>query len=102
MAEAEDLLVEEGVLVDALRIRAFPFGREVGAFIDAHDRIFIVEQNRDAQMRTLLMADFEKPAHQFHTILHFDGTPNTARFIRRELTARTRARTAPRFKEVAS
>ena len=102
MAEAEDLLVEEGVLVDALRVRAFPFGPEVGAFIDAHDRIFIVEQNRDAQMRTLLMADFEMAAHKFHSILHYDGTPITARFIRREISARTRARTTPRFKEVAS
>jgi 2-oxoglutarate/2-oxoacid ferredoxin oxidoreductase subunit alpha len=102
MAEAEDLLAEEGVLVDALRLRAFPFGAEVAAFIDAHDRIFIVEQNRDAQMRTLLMADFEMAAHKFHSILHYDGTPITARFIRREISARTRARSTPRFKEVAS
>ena len=102
MDEAEELLREDGVLVDLLRIRAFPFGPEVGAFIDAHDKIFVVEQNRDAQMRTLLMADFEMAAHKFQSILHFDGTPITARFIRREIATRMRARTTPRFKEVAS
>ena len=102
MDEAEELLREDGVLVDSLRIRAFPFGPEVGDFIDAHDRIFVVEQNRDAQMRTLLMADFEMAAHKFQSILHFDGTPITARFIRREIATRMRARTTPRFKEVAS
>ena len=46
-------------------MRAFPFGPEVGAFIDAHDRIFVVEQNRDAQMRTLLMTDFDRAAPKF-------------------------------------
>jgi 2-oxoglutarate ferredoxin oxidoreductase subunit alpha len=102
MDEAEDLLKDEGMLVDALRLRAFPFGPEVGAFIDSHDRIFIVEQNRDAQMRTLLMTDFESAAHKFHSILHFDGTPITAHFIWREISTRMRTRTAPRFKEVAS
>ena len=65
MDEATQLLAREGVHVDALRIRAFPFGPEVGEFIDAHEQVFVVEQNRDAQMRTLLMTDLGIDAAQF-------------------------------------
>ena len=86
--EATELLASEGVHVDALRIRAFPFGSEVGEFIAAHEQVFVVEQNRDAQLRTLLMTDLGIDAAQLVAILHYDGTPITARFIRREIAAR--------------
>ena len=49
------MLADEDLHVDALRIRAFPLAREVADFVDAHDRVFVVEQNRDAQMRTLMI-----------------------------------------------
>src|SRR5271169_2056594 len=64
---------EGGPYVDALRLRAFPFGAEVGDFIASHEQIFVVEQNRDAQMRTLLMTDLGVDPAQLTAILHFDG-----------------------------
>ena len=59
--EGLDLLEREGVKINALRLRAFPFSREVEAFCAAHERIFVVEQNRDAQMRSLLMTEANVP-----------------------------------------
>jgi 2-oxoglutarate ferredoxin oxidoreductase subunit alpha len=102
MDEASELLAAEGVQIDALRLRAFPFGPEVGAFIAAHEQVFVVEQNRDAQMRTLLIADLGVDPAQLVAILHYDGTPITARFIRREIAERSRGFAAPLKKEIAS
>jgi 2-oxoglutarate ferredoxin oxidoreductase subunit alpha len=103
MDEAAQLLAGEGVHVDTLRLRAFPFGPEVGEFIAAHEQVFVVEQNRDAQMRTLLMTDLGIDPAQLVAILHYDGTPVTARFIRREIAARcSRGFAAPRTKEAVS
>jgi 2-oxoglutarate ferredoxin oxidoreductase subunit alpha len=50
-------------------------------FIAAHDRVFVVEQNRDAQMRTLLIDELEVDSSRLVKVLHYDGTPITARFI---------------------
>jgi 2-oxoglutarate ferredoxin oxidoreductase subunit alpha len=102
MAEAAELLAVEGVHIDALRLRAFPFGAEVGEFIAAHEQVFVVEQNRDAQMRTLLMTDLGVDPAQLVAILHYDGTPITARFIRREIAARSRGFAAPLTRETVS
>jgi 2-oxoglutarate ferredoxin oxidoreductase subunit alpha len=102
MDEAAELLAAEGVHVDALRIRAFPFGAEAGEFISAHEQVFVVEQNRDAQMRTLLTMDLGVDPAQLVAILHYDGTPITARFIRREIAARVRGFAAPLTQEVVS
>jgi 2-oxoglutarate ferredoxin oxidoreductase subunit alpha len=102
MDEAGELLAGEGVHVDALRLRAFPFGAEVGAFIAAHEQVFVVEQNRDAQMRALLIADLGVDPAQLVAVLHYDGTPITARFIRREIADRSRSFAAPLTKEIAS
>jgi 2-oxoglutarate ferredoxin oxidoreductase subunit alpha len=102
MDEATQLLAADGVHVDALRLRAFPFGPEVGQFIAAHEQVFVVEQNRDAQMRTLLMTDLGIDPAQLVAILHYDGTPITARFIRREIAARASAFAAPLTKEKVS
>ncbi len=102
MDEAADALAGEGVDVDALRVRAFPFGPEVGEFIGAHDRVFVVEQNRDAQLRTLLITDLGVDGARLVPILHYDGTPITARFIHREIAARTLRLAAPRTKEAIS
>ncbi len=81
MAEALDVLTEEGVHLDAMRLRAFPFPDSVARFIAAHDQVFVVEQNRDAQMRTLLVNELEIDPARLVKVLHYDGTPITARFI---------------------
>ena len=102
MDEAAQLLAAEGVHVDALRVRAFPFGPEVGEFIAAHEQVFVVEQNRDAQLRALLMMDLGVDPAQLVAVLHFDGTPITARFIRREIAGRASAFAAPLTREAVS
>ena len=60
---------------------AFPFGDEVLEFIAAHEQVFVVEQNRDAQLRTLLINELEIDPKKLVSVLHYDGTPITARFI---------------------
>jgi len=79
--EALSVLEEQGLHVDTLRVRAFPFSEEVIAFIDAHDQVFVIEQNRDAQLQKLLVNECAIDPARFISILHYDGTPITARFI---------------------
>jgi 2-oxoglutarate ferredoxin oxidoreductase subunit alpha len=81
MREALDLLEAKGVMVDALRIRAFPFNKDVEDFIAGHDKVFVVEQNRDAQLRTLLINELEIDPARLVPVLHYDGSPISARFI---------------------
>jgi len=81
MAEAIDQLEAAGNHVNALRVRAFPFAQAVEDFIHEHDRVFIVEQNRDGQLRTMLMSEFVLDGRKLVPVLHYDGTPITARFI---------------------
>ena len=88
MSEALDLLDEQGLHVDALRVRAFPFSDQVSGFIAAHDQVFVVEQNRDAQLRMLLVNECAADPAKLLPVLHYDGTPITARFIVREISAK--------------
>ncbi len=81
MEEAFESLEARGVHLDALRLRGFPFADEVADFIADHERVFVVEQNRDAQMRTLITTELEIDPAKLVPILHYDGTPITARFI---------------------
>src|SRR6202790_3340442 len=81
MEEAFGALEARGVHLDAMRLRGFPFADEVADFIADHERVFVVEQNRDAQMRTLLTTELEIDPAKLVPILHYDGTPITARFI---------------------
>ena len=81
MSEATELLKVDGKEIDTLRVRAFPFHREVSDFVADHDVVFVVEQNRDAQLRTLLMAECNLDPARLVPVLHYDGTPITARFI---------------------
>ena len=64
-----------------MRLRAFPFPDSVAEFIHAHDKVFVVEQNRDAQMHTLITTELEIDGSALSKVLHYDGTPITARFI---------------------
>ncbi len=86
MDEALEVMAAQGVHVDAMRLRAFPFPASVAAFIAAHDQVFVVEQNRDAQMRSLLVNEFDIDPARLVRVLHFDGTPITARFITGAIT----------------
>ena len=81
MNEALAVLEAEGLYLDTLRVRAFPFSEEVSAFIDAHEQVFVVEQNRDAQLHSLLVNECAIDPARFISVLHYDGTPITARFI---------------------
>jgi 2-oxoglutarate/2-oxoacid ferredoxin oxidoreductase subunit alpha len=83
--EAIDLLCEDGVCTDELRITAFPFHEDIRAFIDSHERVFVVEQNRDGQMRKLLIQELEIDPKKLVPVLHYDGTPVTAHFIRQQI-----------------
>lgn len=79
--EALDILQTEKIQLDAMRIRAFPFNKEIDDFIATHDKIFVVEQNRDAQLRSLLMIENKAPGDKLLSLLNFDGMPLTARFV---------------------
>ncbi|MFO1069341.1 MAG: 2-oxoacid:acceptor oxidoreductase subunit alpha [Geminicoccaceae bacterium] len=89
--EALVALERRGIHLDTLRLRAFPFADEVVEFINEHDQVFIVEQNRDAQMRTLLVNECGIDPARFIALLHYDGTPITARFIVEEVAERLTA-----------
>ena len=86
MHEALDELATQGIHINALRLRAFPFPDTVKAFIDAHETVYVVEQNRDAQMRSLLINELEINPAKLRRVLHYDGTPITARFITQAIT----------------
>lgn len=79
--EARDILRAQGTKVDAMRLRAFPFNEDVKHFINKHDTIYVIEQNRDAQMRSLLSIELGIDPHRFISILNYDGLPVTADFI---------------------
>lgn len=83
--EALDYLAEEGIHMDAMRVRAFPFNHQVKSFIEEHERVYVIEQNRDAQLRTLLMAEFEFGPDKLKSVLCFDGTPISARNIKKQI-----------------
>ena len=76
--EALDILADKGLHLDALCIRAFPFSDAVTDFIDQHDRVFVVDQNRDGQMRKLLIVECELNPKKLHSYRHYDGMPMTA------------------------
>jgi 2-oxoglutarate ferredoxin oxidoreductase subunit alpha len=81
MNEAIEMLKAGGNHLDLLRVRAFPFHHSVDDFIADHDFVFVVEQNRDAQLRLLIMNECAIDPARLVPILHYDGTPITARFI---------------------
>ena len=81
MQEGLDILNAEGLHLDAMRLRAFPFPASVAAFIAEHEQVYVVEQNRDAQMHSLLVNELSIDPAKMVKVLHYDGTPITARFI---------------------
>jgi 2-oxoglutarate/2-oxoacid ferredoxin oxidoreductase subunit alpha len=91
MHEALDALEEQGIHLDGLRLRGFPFGQEVADFVAAHDQVFVVAQNRDAQLRTLLLSECGLSPAKLTPVLHYDGTPITERFISRAILEKLHA-----------
>ena len=100
MEEALDALEDHGAVLDIMRLRAFPFHDEVAAFIARYDKVFVVEQNRDGQMRMLLVNECNVDPNKLIPILHYDGTPITARFIIREIAWRLAALNVRPFRKV--
>jgi 2-oxoglutarate ferredoxin oxidoreductase subunit alpha len=79
--EAIDILAAEGMGLNYLRVKAFPFSKEVQDFIDAHDNIYVVEQNRDAQLKSLLVLELDVNKDDLTEILHYNGLPMNAQFV---------------------
>lgn len=83
--EAVEILAEEGIPIDTMRIRAFPFHQSLDRFIHDHDLVFVIEQNRDGQMRRLIINECEIPPGKLTPVLNYSGTPITARKIARKI-----------------
>ena len=79
--EAIELLQQEQISLDAMRVKAFPFGKEFVDFIDSHEKVFVIEQNRDAQFKSLMMIELGINSEKLISVLNYDGTPITADFI---------------------
>ena len=79
--EALDRLAAKGVHADYCRIRAFPFGKKVRQFLEQHEHVFVVEQNRDAQLKTLLLAETQHSPARLQSILHYGGLPMDHRCV---------------------
>jgi 2-oxoglutarate ferredoxin oxidoreductase subunit alpha len=86
--EAIELLKSDGMEIDSARVRSFPFTESFREFVESHDRIFVVEQNRDAQFRSLMMMELGAAPDKLVSILKYDGTPITADHIYTEIKGR--------------
>jgi 2-oxoglutarate ferredoxin oxidoreductase subunit alpha len=79
--EALDQFAREGIAVDYMRVRGFPFGDEVRRFLESHETNFIVEQNRDGQLRNLLMLETGVPVEKLHSVRYYAGFPMSAEHV---------------------
>ena len=79
--EAIELLKAEGITLDAMRVKSFPFGKEFVDFVASHEKVFVIEQNRDAQFKSLLMIELGTNPEKLVSVLNYDGMPITADFI---------------------
>ncbi|HEY1060986.1 MAG TPA: 2-oxoacid:acceptor oxidoreductase subunit alpha [Daejeonella sp.] len=79
--EAMDTMASSGLNFDAMRLRAFPFNQMVEDFINTHEKVFVIEQNRDGQMRCLLINELNVNPHKMIPVLNYDGMPITAHAI---------------------
>jgi 2-oxoglutarate ferredoxin oxidoreductase subunit alpha len=102
MAEALAALEARNIHLDRMRIRAFPFADSVPDFVADHDHVFVVEQNRDAQLRTLLINECGIDPAKLVPILHYDGNPLTARFVEREIAEKAQLFNVVPLKKLAS
>lgn len=84
--EAMDIMKQENMSFDAMRLKAFPFNKTVEDFINSHEKIFIIEQNRDAQMRSLLINELNADPQKLIPVLNYDGMPITAYTIMTQIS----------------
>src|SRR5262245_5293220 len=87
--EALDLLANEGIALDYLRVRGFPFGDEVRTFLEQHQVVFVVEQNRDGQLRNMLTLETGVPLDKLESVRYYGGFPMSAHHVIAGVKART-------------
>ena len=92
--EAVEILADEGYPIDVMRIRAFPFHESLDAFVHDHDIVFVIEQNRDGQMRQLIMNECHIAPDKLTSVLNYSGTPITARMIASQIRQALNTRSA--------
>ena len=102
MTEALELLQEQGIALDRIRVRGFPFGEEVRDFISRHERVFVVDQNRDGQMRSLLINEGVADPAKLVSVRYYAGLSISADTIRDQVHEHYKAERLPRLKEVGS
>ena len=102
LPEARDTLRQEGISFDTCRIRSFPFNTEVVSFVNSHDVVFIVEQNRDAQMRTLLINEENFDPAKLVPVLYYAGLSMSANVIQDQISEYYEANKLPRLSEVSN
>ena len=100
--EAIDILKTHQVTVDYMRVRAFPFSEDVERFLAAHKLLFVVEQNRDAQFRSLLTLETDVEKSKLRSLLHYNGLPISSTFIVEGVLAEIRPRDIERRKDAAA
>jgi 2-oxoglutarate ferredoxin oxidoreductase subunit alpha len=86
--EAMDLMAAAGVIIDSMRVKSFPFHIKVNDFIDKHEKIIVVEQNRDAQFRALLINELDINPDKLISVLNYDGVPITAKVIQEQISSK--------------
>ena len=96
------MIEARGHALDRMRIRAFPFHSSVNSFVADHDFVFVVEQNRDGQLRSMIMNEFTLDARKLVPVLHYDGTPITARFIATDIAKKLAQFKVVPFEKAAS
>ena len=102
MPEALDLLAEEGIALDTCRVRAFPFTSAVESFVESHDVVFVVEQNRDGQLRSLVTNELGTTPAKLVPLCYYAGLSISAEFIRNGVSEYYSANKLPRLSEVSS
>ena len=101
MAESLAELEHQSIHLDRMRLRGFPFSDNVAEFIAEHEHVFVVEQNRDAQLKMLLVNECGIAPDKLISVLHYDGTPITERFITREIAEKARVFNVTPLRKVA-
>ena len=102
VAEAQDLLAEGGIRADYLRVRGFPFHPSISEFLDAHELVFVIEQNRDGQLRSLLTLEVPFPGERMASVRKYGGLPLSASDVIEQVREILRGPAEPRAVQEAA